>query len=176
MNTNNIDNCAVDATETRRERPKKKKKKQKKCYSGKKKAHTNKTQLIIDIVTLIIYRISFCEGSVHDFKLFKSTYTGISKDIKVLADSGYQGIDKIHKNSETPKKASKKHPLTKEEKEKNRNLSKKRIYIEHVNRFIKRFKIISTVYRNKGKKFKLRMSLICGIYNYEQKKKVTEAA
>jgi len=57
--------------------------------------------------------------------------------------------------------------LTKEEKEKNRAISKERIYIEHVNGHIKRFKILSTRYRNKRKKHGLRMSLICGIYNYE---------
>ena len=54
-------------------------------------------------------------------------------------------------NSHYQKKSCKKHPLTKEDKAKNRELSKRRIYVEHVNRFIKRFKIISTVYRNKGK-------------------------
>lgn len=41
------------------------------------------------------------------------------------------------------------------------------IYIEHINAHIKKFKILSTRYRNKRKKHGLRMSLICGIYNYE---------
>ena len=59
------------------------------------------------------------KGSVHDFNLFKNSYTGFSKRIKVQADSGYQGIKKIHENSEIPKKASKLHPLTKEEKVEN---------------------------------------------------------
>ena len=92
-----------------------------------------------------IYSIAQAKGSVHDFNLFKNSYTGFPKQTKVQADSGYQGIKNIHENSETPKKASK----------------------LHINSHIKRFKILSTRYRNKRKKHKLRMSLICGVYNYE---------
>lgn len=104
---------------------------------------------------------------MHDFKLFKNKYIGISSKIKILADSGYQGITKIHANSVIPKKGSKLHPLTKEEKVNNKMISKKRIFIEHINAHIKRFKIMSSRYRNKRKKHGHRMSLICGIYNYE---------
>ncbi len=46
-------------------------------------------------------------------------------------------------------------------------MSKERIFIEHINSHIKRFKLLSTRYRNKRKKHGLRMSLICGVYNYE---------
>ena len=49
----------------------------------------------------------------------------------------------------------------------NNEISKVRIAIEHVNAFIKKFKITSTRYRNRRKNFKLYMSLICGIYNFE---------
>ena len=40
-------------------------------------------------------------------------------------------------------KASKWHKLTKKEKKENKNLAKKRIYVEHVIRSLKRFKILS---------------------------------
>jgi len=40
-------------------------------------------------------------------------------------------------------------------------------YIEHVNRCIKKFKIVSGRYKNKRKKFFMRFSLICAIYNFE---------
>ena len=99
--------------------------------------------------------------------MLKKAYRGIHERIKIQADSGYQGIKGIHTNSKTQKKASKLHKLTKEEKDKNRKISRECIYIEHINAYIKRFKILSTRYRNKRKKHGLRMSLICGIYNYE---------
>ncbi len=104
---------------------------------------------------------------MHDFKLFKDSYVGLPNGIKVQADSGYQGIQQIHTNSETPKKASKLHPLTDDEKVNNTRISKERIFIEHINSHIKRFKILSIRYRNKRKKHGLRMALICGIYNFE---------
>ena len=90
-----------------------------------------------------------------------------SKDVLLIADKGYIDIDKIHSNSLVPKKSTKKHKLTKEDKKYNSIISRRRIYIEHVNRHIKRFRIVSTRYRNKRRKFALRFSLICAIYNFE---------
>ena len=99
--------------------------------------------------------------------MFKKSRLGILSDIQVIADSGYQGISNYHKNSKTPIKSSKNHKLSPEEKQYNRSISKKRIYVEHVNRYLKRFRILSSRYRNKRRKFGLRFSLICGIYNFQ---------
>ncbi|WP_428994155.1 transposase family protein [Bacillus cereus] len=76
-------------------------------------------------------------------------------------------IKKLHAKSRIPKKASKKRPLTKVEKRKNRLLSIERILIENMNAKIKVFKIFSQKYRNRRKRHLLRMSLVCGIYNFE---------
>jgi len=108
---------------------------------------------------------------MHDFKLFKRTLKGINRRIKIQADSGYQGIKKIHENSETPKKSSKKKPLTQEEKDNNRRISSERILIENINAKIKVWKIMANRYRNRRKRHGLRMSLICGLYNYELNQK-----
>ena len=87
--------------------------------------------------------------------------------IKALTDTGYQGIQKIHGNSEFPKKKSKKNPLTKEDKKNNQKLSRERVLNENVIGVIKRFKIIADRYRNRRKRFTLRFNLIAGIYNFE---------
>lgn len=121
-------------------------KKQCKYYSGKKKKHTLKVQIVADEKTLKILCISFSEGKKHDFKLFKDSELHFLNDILILADTGYLGITKIHANSQTPKKSSKKHPLTSDEKAYNFAISRRRIYIEHINRYIKRFKILSSRY------------------------------
>jgi hypothetical protein len=84
-----------------------------------------------------------------------------------MTDSGYQGIEKLHSNSELPKKKSKKNPLTKEEKKANRKLACDRVLNENVIGKIKRFKIIAERYRNRRKRFGLRFNLISGIYNLE---------
>jgi IS5 family transposase len=140
-------------------------KKQKSHYSGKKKCHTQKAQVIVNQKTLEIIATAFCNGKTHDFKLFKDNYAGIDKEIICLADGGYQGLTKIHSNSETPTKKSKKHPLTDEQKEKNRLLSSKRIFCEHVIGKLKIFRILKERYRNRRKRFSLRFNLISALYN-----------
>jgi hypothetical protein len=76
-------------------------------------------------------------------------------------------IKKIHKNSQLPKKKTKKNPLTKEEKKNNQKISSDRILNENVIGMLKRFKIISDRYRNRRRRFGLRFNLIAGIYNLE---------
>ena len=49
-----------------------------------------------------------CNGKQHDFNLFKESGVQILSAIKVFADSGYQGINKLRKNTEIPKKETKK--------------------------------------------------------------------
>ena len=99
--------------------------------------------------------------------MFKESRVHIHPEIKSLTDTGYQGIDKLHHNSELPKKKTKKHPLTKEDKRKNRALSSEQALNENVIGMIKRFKIIADRYRNRRKRFGLRFNLVAGIYNFE---------
>ena len=142
-------------------------KKQRRYYSGKKKKHTLKLQILADAKTSDIICIAVSHGKTHDFNLFKESKLHIRPTIELLADKGYLGMLRLHKNSTLPVKASKKHKLTAEEKAYNRMISKRRIYIEHINRYIKRFRILSSRYRNRRKRFGLRASLICGIYNFQ---------
>jgi transposase len=93
----------------------------------------------------------------------------VARHIKICGDSGYQGIAKLHKNSETPKKRPRGGTLSAEEKGENRRISRERILIENINAKIKVFKIIANKYRNHRKRFGLRMSLICGIINFENR-------
>ena len=116
---------------------------------------------------LRILNVSFSHGNIHDFRLFCRNRVHFSKDVILIADKGYIGMDKIYGNSLVPKKSTKKYKLTKEDKKYNSIISRRRIYIEHVNRHIKRFWIVSARYRNKRRKFALRFSLICAIYNFE---------
>ena len=110
---------------------------------------------------------SLSNGKCHDFRLFKESDIKISETIKAVTDTGYLGLQKIHHNTYMPKKKSKKRPLTLEDKQQNRELSRQRVLNEHVIGKIKRFKILSDKYRNRRKRFGLRFNLISGIYNYE---------
>ena len=138
---------------------------QKEYYSGKKKKHTLKIQIIIEEGTNKILSIAFEKGSVHDYKVFKNTTKDMNKDISFLADSGYQGINNIFKHSTTPKKKSKNNPLTDEDKEFNHLISTNRISVEHTNCQVKIFRILSERYRSRIKTFFIPAILICIFYN-----------
>ncbi|WP_308203026.1 transposase family protein [Lactobacillus sp. ESL0791] len=124
--------------------------------------------MVIAAKTMQIIAIAFAKGAVHDFKLYQ---TSLGKRVTgnhcIIADSGYQGIKKLHFNSTTPIKKSKKRPLSKTDKEFNHELSKVRIKVEQINAKFKTFKIMAEKYRNRRRRFKLRASLICGLCNYE---------
>ena len=142
-------------------------KKQRQYYSGKKKKHAHKSQVVIERKTGKIICTKVGKGRRHDFHLFKNSKVHVSEDVKMLADSGYQGLKKIHANSELPKRNSKKYPLTKQEKKQNHQISSQRVLVENVIRKIKIFRIMAEKYRNRRKRFGLRLNLITGIINYE---------
>lgn len=104
---------------------------------------------------------------MHDFNMFKASVRAISAQNLLLADSGYQGLYRLHKNSIIPQKTSKHRPLTEDDKWFNRALSSERIVIENVNARIKVFKIMSERYRNRRRRHGLRMNLVCAILNLE---------
>jgi len=87
--------------------------------------------------------------------------------ITVCGDSAYQGIAQLHENSETPGKKPKGGVLGDEEKARNRRISRERIPVENIIAKIKVFKILANRYRNRRKRYALRMALICGIINHE---------
>jgi hypothetical protein len=169
----------VDVMESPAERPKRnrqrnkkliknRKNEQKRWYSRKRKCHTLKSQIVICAKTKIIIAVFVDCGRRHDFAIWKKTIgVKVIKHIKIQADKGYQGIAKLHKNSETPKKKTKKCPLTKEDKANNRRINSERVYVEHTNCRLKRMHILAERYRNRRKRFGLRISLFCGLHNYE---------
>ncbi len=112
--------------------------------------------------------MAFSNGKKHDFRLFKESRTHVLPEILLEADTGYWGLARLHANSSLPKKRSKTHPLTKQERKENRTVSSQRIWVEHAIRFVKRFRILSERYRNRRHRFALRFSLIAGICNFDR--------
>ncbi|MEI6267482.1 MAG: transposase family protein [Methylococcaceae bacterium] len=76
-------------------------------------------------------------------------------DALLLTDSGCQGKHKYHQNSTLPIKKKKDQPLSAEDKAHNKILSNQRVFIEHVNRRCKIFRIVKVVYRSKHKNYSL---------------------
>lgn len=144
-------------------------KKQPKHYSGKKKRHPQKAQVLADLKSKQIMATDFGNGSQHDFQRFKESRSAPATTTQVLADSGDQGIAKVPANRQTPTKKTKLHPLTAAPKATNRVLSRQRILIENMLCRLKVFRILSERYRNRRRRFGLRFNLIAAIYNLELK-------
>lgn len=149
----------IDATEQPINRPKKG---QKKYYSGKKKKHTMKNQIVIDNKMKICTVTKSVKGKKHDKKLYDESrvYTKEKTNIK-KGDLGYLGAPSIT----IPKKKPKKKELTKEEKNYNKQFSKERIKIEHVFGKMKVFQILAQRFRNPRKTHALIFKNIAGLYN-----------
>ena len=124
--------------------------------------------MLVDFQNGEVIALAFSNGKKHDFQLFKEFRTHVKAETVLEADTGYLGLVQIHANSLLPEKRSKNHPLTNQEHNSNREISGKRIFVEHPIRFVKRFRILSERCRNRRKRFALRFSLIAGICNFDR--------
>lgn len=171
-----IEEIIIDVTERHHTRPKNPTK-QKESYSGKKKMHTVKNTIITTITKLVLFVGQTFTGKNHDYTIFKEefpTKEAWLEHLTVLVDLGYQGIlkdydgDDIQIPFKKPRK-SKKNPnptLTTEEKQSNKELSKKRVFIEHAIGGMKRFKILVQAFRNRKLNFIDDVIVLCaGLWN-----------
>ncbi len=116
-----------------------------------------KTKRIIDT--------RFGKGARHDFSLYKHSKADLPEAVECLADSGYQGLADLHEKVRTPFKKPKRGCLTEEQKQFNQRLARERVVIEHIIRHLKIFRILAGKYRNRRRRFILRVNLIAGLYN-----------
>lgn len=126
-----------------------------------------KAQLLIEFETGQVIATTVEKGRVHDFKLFKHSRLPFMPSQLCLADRGYQGFGKRHRGACLPTKKPRNQSLPKVEKQHNRALARLRVRVEHVIRRFKIFRIFSGRYRNRRKRFGLRLNLIAGLLNYE---------
>ena len=171
-----IEEIIIDVTERHHARPKNPTK-QKESYSGKKKMHTVKNTIITTITKLVLFVGQTFTGKNHDYTIFKEefpTKEAWLEHLTVLVDLGYQGIlkdydgDDIQIPFKKPRKSKKNlNPtLTAEEKQSNKELSKKRVFIEHAIGGMKRFKILVQAFRNRKLNFIDDVIVLCaGLWN-----------
>lgn len=143
----------VDATEQRTERRKKGG-----GYSGKKKAHTIKTQIVVDKKGNIIHISKSVPGNIHDKKLFDKSKVKLPDNAK--GDLGYLGT-----NITLPVKSSKLHPLTQRQRDRNKRFSQKRIIVEHVFASLKSFRILAERFRGSLTNYHQYFLIVCGLRN-----------
>jgi len=139
----------IDGTERRTQRPKNQKK-QKKLYSGKKKGTTRKTIVVSDHKNKILVLTPTRAGRRHDKRLFdKDIGHAIPLEVTAWTDTGFKGIEHHRPNTMMPKKNTKLHKLTPEERLENKLISGIRILTEHAIAGIKRYGAATLIYRHK---------------------------
>ena len=120
---------------------------------------------MIHAVTRAILCIATDKGATHDLTLFRDSGTAIHPETELLADAVCQGLWREHACSRIPREATKKCPLTAEQKRENWALSRRRLPVEQVIRCLKIFRCLASVYRHRRRRFHLRLNLLAGIYN-----------
>ncbi len=123
--------------------------------------------MVVNGATRQVICTAHARGPVHDFALYGRSKVEPHEGIELLADSGYQGLQKLHEKSRTPHKKPRKSELTDEQKESNRGLARRRVVVEHVIRSLKIFRILAERYRNRRERFSLRFNFIAGLHNFE---------
>jgi DDE superfamily endonuclease/Helix-turn-helix of DDE superfamily endonuclease len=156
----------VDATEQPVHRPERK---QRRSYSGKKKRHTAKHQIVVtrkrkrpgEKQKVRIKAVSkAARGRVHDKKVYDRSRLRIPPGVPKSGDSGYQGSD-----LRVPKKKPRKGQLSDEERRANRRLAKERIVAEHGIGKMKIWRIAADRYRNPLRRHTVMMKNVAGLHN-----------
>lgn len=138
-----IDTVIVDSFETPIPRPSIEPK-QRDFYSGKKKDHTIKTEIIINPEGNILDIDPGYRGPKSDKKLHEESEVAQQfPNATVQGDLAYKGVNR----SEVPHKKPRGGELTPEQKEENRVFSSGRVRVEHSIRRVKAFRIVRDEYR-----------------------------
>ncbi len=124
---------------------------QKPYYSGKKRAHTLKTQLAVTPGGLIESISPPVPGSVNDVRLLRETglLGRLGEGEAGMTDKGYEGADKGYPAGVLvlPKKNRKRNPCTEADQARNRLISRYRVVVEHAIAQLNRFTVLRQVYR-----------------------------
>jgi len=157
MKKHQVEDLFIDATERSYKRSTDKEE-QKKYFSGKKKGHKIKNTIICSASKYILFIGLTFAGRSHDFSMLKVDFKTVIdwfKNFKIWIDLGYKGFDKNYTSKQTiiphkkPRK-SKNNPnpeLTSEQKQENKEMSSKRVIVEHAIGRMKVFRILRDTYR-----------------------------
>jgi hypothetical protein len=158
-----------DATERPTRRPKRG---QREFYSGKKKRHTIKAQVVVvrkrkppgpeakpRRLRIAAVSESF-PGSTHDKRIYDAARVVAPPGAKRTGDTAYLGT-----GLETPKRKPRGGELTEGQKAGNRRLSRRRVAAEHGIGKMKVWRVASERYRNPVGKHTLIMKNVAGLHN-----------
>lgn len=138
-----VDRARIDSFESPVRRPSRNER-QRRVYSGKKKRHTLKTQVVTDARGEILGIDAGHRGPAADKKIYEQS--GVARQYPKATqqgDLGYQGATGV----EVPHKQPKGGQRTEAEKAENRQKASVRVHVEHGIRRIKGWRIVRDDYR-----------------------------
>ena len=103
-------------------------------YSGKKKRHTRKVQVVVEEKTGQFVAVSDPEpGPTNDLALLRESgvLAQLDDEVKVLGDLAYVGIAKLHPGGQTPRRKPRSKPRPPEDVDNNRAFARRRVVVEH---------------------------------------------
>ena len=104
----------------------------------------------------------------HDYDIYKENYPVTPKQVINVVDLGYLGVEKDFPDqlSSLPNRKKRGLKLSQEEKEYNLQHAKRRIVIEHTICRLKKYRILSDIFRNKLRKHNKVSDIVSGLINY----------
>jgi hypothetical protein len=155
----------VDSFEQRTQRPKRR---QRAYYSGKKKAHTLKSQVAVDEETGRFADVSeSVPGRWADIKLLKRSRLMRRLPVGVggIGDLGYVGIGDLPPSGACPRRKPRGKPRPPEDVRYNRAFSRRRIVVEHALARLRRFRAVTDVNRHPRQGHAARVRACAGLVN-----------
>jgi DDE superfamily endonuclease len=164
-----IKEVLIDATEQSVPRPEDKRKRRT-GYSGKKKEHTVKTQ-VVTTKKLILHISESIDGSVADMTLLRASgvMPSLGEKVKARLDRGYEGVESAYPDQviEKPIRGQRGHRVTLLGKLWNQMVSKERILVEHMLCKLEKFKILAGTYRTNLSGYDDCFAVVAGLVNYK---------
>lgn len=155
----------IDSFEQRTQRPKRR---QRAYYSGKKKAHTLKSQVAVEEESGRFVDVSnSVPGRWADIKLLKRSrlMKRLPQGVGGIGDLGYVGIADVHTSGACPRRKPRGKPRPPEDVKYNRAFSRRRIVVEHAIGRLRRFRAVAHVNRHRRQGHAMRVRAIVGLVN-----------
>ncbi len=116
----------------------------------------------------ILHKLRYKKGRRHDYNIYKENHPITHKKVVNVFDLGYLGVetDFLEQLSSIPNRKQRNQELSQEEKEYNKNHSRKRIIIEHTIGRLKKYRMMSDIFRNRLRKYNRISDIVVGLVNY----------
>jgi hypothetical protein len=115
---------------------------QTRCYSSKRKCHTVKNVLLINVALMILFLSDTYPGSTHDKRIAQATLCLLPAGGQLLQDLCFPAFTPDQVEIIMPTRKPQDQPLMRVQKAANRWIARRRMCTEHVSSSVKRYRIV----------------------------------